>query len=68
MSVCPLRGSGADSFTLDQENLAHAEEWAAELASRPPRDMPTWQETDDLEHAPGGYVDPDDPGLPGGPE
>lgn len=68
MSVCPNHGNGADPFTLDQENLAGAQAWAEELASRPPRDMPTWVETDDLTPAPGGYTDPNDPSLPGGPE
>jgi hypothetical protein len=65
MSVCPSHGNGADPFTLSMENQESAQAWADELASRPPRDMATWVENpDNLEPAPGGYFDPDDPSLP----
>lgn len=63
MVVCPRHGSGLDPYTLSMENQVAAEAWAEELASRPPRDMPSYREPDDLTPV-AGYVDPDDPSLP----
>ena len=38
--VCPLHGKGRDPAELSLLNAESAEQWSAELASRPPRDEP----------------------------